>query len=238
LDERVGLVATALADGPDNAGRVRERDPWRSGARRTNRIVADGQASSARGPTCPLLLKANFQAHVERKLYVHNLGHADAPGGVPPRTRPDRDAIAVPSSRCDRAAMEASAEACACATPTIRRRRPGTNTWTTFSGRLANRAVGDTVFRVGRDLARKLSPATGSPGRCASWSRPGRPWPVCDATPALRFAATDEKVGRSRRRGRAHAGRAPRRALPRSPRGLERPRFRAELARIARRYAL
>lgn len=246
LHERVGLVATSIGKMvPIMPAAVRDRDPLEVWGEAYNRIVGDGQAFVGPRPDVSgLLLKANFQAHVERKLYVHNLGHAAcACEGFLQGHALIADAIAVPSiAAATRAAMEASAEALRVRYPDEFDAAGQAEHVDDLLQRFANRALGDTVFRVGRDLARKLSPGDRFAGALRLVVETGGdPGPVCDAiAAALRFAATDEE-GRPFPGDEAVRTRVAATGVERfleDHAGLERPRFRAELARIARRHAL
>ena len=133
-----------------------------------------------------------MRAYVDRKSFIHNLGHAVTAylGYVrDPKlvylweavARPDVQAVA-------RAAMWESARA-------LIREYPEEFTEANQDAhiedllrRFANRALGDTIFRVGRDLPRKLSPEDRLRAPCASTCvRRCRRQTRCCIAAALRF---------------------------------------------------
>jgi mannitol-1-phosphate 5-dehydrogenase len=140
----------------------------------------------------------NIQAYVDRKLYIHNLGHA-AVAYLGNRIIPGAEFIAecmeVPKVR-ERAAaaMHASAEA-------LHRHYPEDLPEAELSAhvedllqRFGNHALKDTVYRVGRDVPRKLARddrLVGPVRRCIRYGIDPAPIAACVAA-ALRFGATDE----------------------------------------------
>lgn len=199
LDEKVGLVETSIGKMvPLMPPEARRRDPLEVWAEAYNTIIADRSGFVGPLPGCRegLELKDNFQAYVERKLYVHNLGHATC--GCHGYLRGHTliaDAIADPLVlRETRAVMMASARALA-----RRYEREFTEGALAVHvedllRRFGNRALGDTVFRVGRDLMRKLAPGDRFVGGLRLvLAEGGDAKPVCRALrAALRFQATDE----------------------------------------------
>ena len=164
LDEFVGLVETSVGKMvPILPEAVKQQDPLVVWAEAYNTLPVDARAFRNPIPAVPGLdPKQNMTAYVERKSFIHNLGHAacaylghlvdpsaeylwqvvERPGG--PR--------APRSGRCwSRAAA-------------LIRRFPDEFTEANqeehiedLLTRFANRALGDTIYRVGRDLPRKLS---------------------------------------------------------------------------------
>ncbi len=199
LPGRVGLVATSIGKMvPIMPREARARDPLEVWGETYNMIVADAQAFVGAVPRLAgLELKANFQAYVERKLYIHNLGHAVcACHGFLHGCRLIADAMAIPAvAGATRRAMEASAQA-------LIIRYPGefnAGNQAAHVGdllrRFRNRALGDTIFRVGRDLPRKLAPDDRFIGALKLVSATGGDTrPICEGiAAALHFAATDEQ---------------------------------------------
>jgi mannitol-1-phosphate 5-dehydrogenase len=197
-DFHVGLVETSIGKMvPIMPAAVREQDPTVVWAEAYNQIIADRQAF-----TCPppgvegLVTKAHFRAWVDRKLFVHNLGHAAAAYlGHLAGARLIWEAVEMPPVR-DLAlgAMRESGRALLAAYP---------GEWTAAGmeahiqdllARFANRALGDTVYRVGRDLARKLAPNDRLAGALRFQLAAGvEPACTCRAiAAALLFRATDE----------------------------------------------
>ncbi|MDD5705157.1 MAG: mannitol-1-phosphate 5-dehydrogenase [Kiritimatiellae bacterium] len=198
LAGRVGLVATSIGKMvPIMPAEVRARDPLEVWGEAYNTIIADGQAFVGTPPrVAGLDLKNNFQAYVERKLYVHNLGHAVcACHGFLHGCVYIAEAMALPAV-CDdtRQSMEASARA-------LIARYPGEFDASGQAAhvddllcRFGNHALGDTVFRVGRDLPRKLAPDDRFIGALKLVAATGGDTaPICRGiAAALHFAAADE----------------------------------------------
>ncbi len=162
LTGRVGLVETSIGKMvPLMPREVRERDPLEVWAEAYNQIVADREGFVGPPPAVDgLVLKDHFAAYVDRKLFIHNLGHAAAGyhGFLAGKTYV-WECMENPDLRAEiRGAMEEAARA-------LSRRYPQAFDETNQRAhiedlleRFANRALGDTVYRVGRDLARKLAP--------------------------------------------------------------------------------
>ncbi|MDR1143526.1 MAG: mannitol-1-phosphate 5-dehydrogenase [Spirochaetaceae bacterium] len=125
-------------------------------------------------------------AYVDRKLFVHNLGHAAAAylgfqgtSGAAVTTIPE--ALALPGVEAGaRRAMNEAADALVLEYPG--KRYPGSYSREDLAAhiedllfRFKNRALGDTVYRVGRDLGRKLGREdrlTGAMLLCAKYGLP------------------------------------------------------------------
>ncbi len=198
LAARVGLVETSIGKMvPLMPAEARARDPLEVWCEAYNLIVADRAGFVGPIPDVPgLELKACFAAYVDRKLYVHNLGHATcACHGHLRGCTFLWQAIADPAVAAEtRAVMEATARA-------LIHRYPGEFDAAGQQAhvedllrRFGNRALGDTVFRVGRDLPRKLAPGDRFIGGLRLVAEAGGDLqPLCRAVAAaLRFCATDE----------------------------------------------
>jgi mannitol-1-phosphate 5-dehydrogenase len=102
----------------------------------------------------------NISAYVDRKLFVHNLGHAAAAWlgfSVDPSKKLVSEAIALPGVReCARLAMSQAADALAREYPAAFAHAELEAYIDDLLERFSNAALRDTVFRVGRDLPRKL----------------------------------------------------------------------------------
>ncbi len=195
---RVGFVETSIGKMvPIMPARIRERDPLEVWSERYNRIVADRNGFVDEPPAVPeLVLKKDFAAHVDCKLFVHNLGHAAAAYhgflrgfGTIPECLADPAVRAEASGAMDEsvlALIRAYAEAF-----TLEELRAHRDE---LLRRFDNPALGDTVFRVGRDLPRKLAPDDRCFGALALALRTGvDPEHVCRTiAAALHFRATDE----------------------------------------------
>jgi len=120
---------------------------------------------------------APFELYIRRKLFIHNLGHAIAAyEGSLAGCRLIWEAIAeIPVLAATRAAMGESAAAIAAEhgidpAPLLEHAED-------LISRFANKALGDTVERVGRDLPRKLGPGDrilGARALCAAHGLPRR----------------------------------------------------------------
>ncbi|HOE61527.1 MAG TPA: mannitol-1-phosphate 5-dehydrogenase [Kiritimatiellia bacterium] len=199
LMDRVGLVETSIGKMvPLMPAEVRERDPLEVWGEAYNVIIADrnGFAGPVPEGVEGLELKSCFQAYVERKLYIHNLGHATCAchGFLRGHTRiceAMADAAVVAETR---QVMQVSARALIRRYPSEFSEANQTAHVEDLLRRFGNRALGDTVFRVGRDLPRKLAPGDRFIGGLRLAQAEGEdPAPVCRAiAAALHFAAVDE----------------------------------------------
>jgi mannitol-1-phosphate 5-dehydrogenase len=167
LDEnstlRPGLVETSIGKMvPIMSEEDRARDPLLVYAEPYNTLIVDAKAFTTAVPDVPGLKAVDeIAAYVDRKLFIHNLGHA-ACAYLGYRADPSItyvwQAVAVDSVR--KGARDAMEQA-ACA---LARRYASSYSTEDLEGhiddlldRFANSALGDTIFRVGRDLKRKLS---------------------------------------------------------------------------------
>ena len=162
LAEVFGAVETSIGKMvPIMPAAVRERDPLEVWGEAYNRIVADRAGVLGAPPDVPGVdWKDHFSAWVERKLYIHNFGHAAA--AYRGHRRGHRflwECMADPAVREPVAeAMEASAKALGIRHPGVFGPGDLEAHVEDLLRRFGNRALGDTVFRVGRDLPRKLAP--------------------------------------------------------------------------------
>ena len=244
LAERVGLVETSIGKMvPLMPAEVRARDPLEVWCEAYNRIIADRAGFVGSVPEVPgLELKGCFAAYVDRKLYIHNLGHATCAchGHLRGHTFLWQ-AIGDPAVAAEtRAVMEETARA-------LIRRYPGEFDAARQQAhvddlirRFGNRALGDTVHRVGRDLARKLGPDDRLAGALRLVAETGGDTtPICDAiAAALHFAAPDEQGGTfpPDDEVRARIASLGPRAFLEKHAGLDPKHYSAELDQIARRY--
>lgn len=163
LDDMVGLVETSIGKMvPIMTEEQKAEDLLWVFAEAYNTLILDEVAFHNPIPAVPgLSPKRNMAAYVERKLFIHNLGHAAVAylGFLyDPTLTYIWQAVAVPSVReAAEAAMWESAQALIAAYPgefTEENQRAHIDD---LLRRFGNRALGDTIFRVGRDLLRKLS---------------------------------------------------------------------------------
>lgn len=158
-----GLVETSIGKMvPLVPAAERQRDPLVLYAEPYNTLIADGTAFRNKIPAVPELMAVhNIKAYVDRKLFIHNLGHA-ATAYLSYVVQPSVTFVADALEHSDvgrqvEAAMAQSASALAAAYPEVFTARELADHIEDLLQRFRNRALGDTVFRVGRDLPRKLS---------------------------------------------------------------------------------
>ena len=161
-DFPVGLVETSIGKMvplmPDD---IVEQDPTLVWAEAYNRIVADRQGFILPPPDVEgLVTRDNFKAYVDRKLFVHNLGHA-ACAYLGFLEGHELIWQAMESDVPRETALGAMRESGRALLSTYE------GEWTEdnmeghimdLARRFRNRALGDSVYRVGRDLPRKLAP--------------------------------------------------------------------------------
>ncbi len=165
-----------------------------------NTLILDRNGFRGELPDFPeIKAVAPISAYVAEKLYIHNLGHA-ASAYLGYRRNPEIryiwEVMEDPEVRREaKRAMEQAGEL-------LRALYPGVFTAGEVSShiddlldRFANRALGDTVFRVGRDLQRKLHKEDRLMGAILHaeeldlpWDAIGRAWCA-----GLEFRCTDEK---------------------------------------------
>lgn len=141
---------------------LRRREPTTVYAESFNTLLVDARGWTGKLPAVPEIRPVQpIGAWVDRKLYIHNLGHA-ATAYLGYLYRPGitliREAVEDPSVRdavC--AVMTAAGEG-------LRREYPGVFEDTDIDEHIADLlhrfgspTLGDTIFRVGRDLRRKLA---------------------------------------------------------------------------------
>lgn len=161
-DAAVGFVETSIGKMvplmPEEVRRTRPLEVW---AEAYNQIIADRDAFVGPLPDVPgLVLKSCFAAYVDRKLFVHNLGHAVAAYvGHVRGYHMIWQCVADDAVRATVAgAMSESGRALVGRYPEEFTAADMTDHIQDLLRRFHNQALGDTVFRVGRDLARKLAP--------------------------------------------------------------------------------
>lgn len=161
LRARVGLVETSIGKMvPIMPAEVRRHDPLEVWAEAYNQIIANRDGFIGEPPEVPgLVLKPNFSAYVDRKLFIHNLGHAAAAylGHLKDKTYIWEAVADEEIARATRGAMWEAAQALIRRYPSEFNEANQEEHIEDLMSRFANRALGDTVYRVGRDLARKLS---------------------------------------------------------------------------------
>ncbi len=163
LDALVGFVETSIGKMvPMMTDEQRKEDPLLLFAEAYNKIIADKKGFKTGVPKVRgLEAKENMAAYVDLKLFVHNLGHAVTAylGYI---TDPAMTYIweAVGDKRvreAAEAAMWESGKALILEYPSEFNEENIGEHINDLLRRFNNKALGDTIFRVGRDLPRKLS---------------------------------------------------------------------------------
>ena len=199
VDSRVGFVATSIGKMvPIMPAKVSANDPLEVWGEAYNQILADEKGFVSKIPEIEgLVLKKNFEAYVDRKLFIHNLGHAASAyfGFLSGKTFIWECMADNNIQKNVRLLMLEAGQALIKSYPTEFNKKNMEEHIEDLLRRFSNKMLGDTVFRVGRDLSRKLS----ADDRCIGALRlivesEGNVNPVCDAIAAsLCFKATDEK---------------------------------------------
>lgn len=199
LDERVGFVRTSIGKMvPIMKQEDLARDPLLVFAEPYNRLIVDGRGFLSPLPEIEGLEPvANIAAYVDRKLFIHNLGHAaTAYLGYrhDPTTSTIAEAIRIPEVfEGVVAAMRQSAAALVRAYPDDFDDAALEHHIQDLLGRFANRALGDTIYRVGRDVPRKLGRDDRLIGAILLAEEQGVPWDAIAevVASAFLFRATD-----------------------------------------------
>jgi len=200
IGERLGLVETSTGKMvPIMHPEDEARDPLLVYAEAYSTLICDAKGFLSGVPPVPGLdAQANIKAYVDRKSFIHNLGHAlcayfahlEAPELVF-----TWQAIEHPRlGEATRRGMWESARALIDAYPDeFNEANQGAHIEDLLS-RFCNRALGDTIYRVGRDVQRKLGPddrVIGSLRFDAEHHAPASVTILCAAAGML-FRATDE----------------------------------------------
>ncbi|MBU8914173.1 MAG: mannitol-1-phosphate 5-dehydrogenase [Spirochaetales bacterium] len=196
----LGLVETSIGKMvPIVPAAVAASDPLLVYAEPYNTLIVDRLGFVGPAPRIPDLLAVdNIRAYIDRKLFIHNLGHA-AVAYVGFAENPDAvtiaDAIFAPKVRAaaERAMLQ-SADGLYLEYPDEFRPGDLESHVEDLLTRFANPALNDTVFRVGRDLNRKLGPGDRIVGAMRLLAKHALPMGAVAAVyqAALGFGATDE----------------------------------------------
>ena len=162
IDDRVGLIETSIGKMvPIMPAAVRSRDPLLVWAEAYNLLYAAkagfiGDIPDVEG----MIVRANFDAYVDRKLFIHNLGHAIT-AYLGYLTDPENiyiwKAIEDEAVReITEAAMWESGRALISEYPDEFDEGNQKEHIDDLIRRFGNIHLGDTIYRVGRDLPRKL----------------------------------------------------------------------------------
>ncbi|MBI4978285.1 MAG: hypothetical protein HZC28_12445 [Spirochaetes bacterium] len=160
--KRVGLVATSIGKMvPIMKDEDVKTDPLWVFAEPYNTLIVDAKGFLNKIPDVPDLKPVeNIDAYVDRKLFVHNLGHAAAAYfGF----QADKKAVLIADVLKDESVTRRVRECMLEASNALVKEYSETLTMQELTAhiddlisRFRNRSLGDTVFRVGRDLMRKL----------------------------------------------------------------------------------
>jgi len=200
MESVLGFVETSIGKMvPIITEEQRRANPLAVYAEAYNTLICDRRGFKGPIPEVPQLdPKENMAAYVDRKLFIHNLGHAvTAYRGflADPNMRFIWEAVERPEVRkAALGAMVESAAALVCEYPGEFTHESHREHIEDLLSRFANQALGDTIYRVGRDLRRKLSPEDRLIGALRLDMKQGvEAWHTIEGiAAALCFRATDE----------------------------------------------
>ena len=164
LSEMVGLVETSIGKMvPIMPVEISESDPLLVFAEPYNTLILDKKGFKNPVPDVRgLAPKENMKAWVDRKLFIHNLGHATA-AYIGFLKFPQ--AVYLYEVLADKEVFTQTRQTMLQSAEILEALYPGeftieqlTNHIDDLLARFQNRALGDTIFRVGCDLFRKLGP--------------------------------------------------------------------------------
>jgi mannitol-1-phosphate 5-dehydrogenase len=200
LEALVGLVETSIGKMvPIMRAEDLAVDPLQVFAEEYEELILDGRGFRSSVPAVAGLHPVEeIEAYVDRKLFVHNLGHASAAylGYLA-----DPKVVFLPQAlrmegveKGARAAMMEGCAALAEAYPHAYSTRELEAHVEDLILRFRNTALGDTVHRVGRDLYRKLDREDRLAGAMRLCARQGKPFVAIAAAyhASIEFAAPDE----------------------------------------------
>lgn len=162
LSERLGIVETSIGKMvPIMRTDQKKEDPLAVFAEPYNTLILDKNGFINPIPDIENIKTVdNIKAYVDRKLFIHNLGHAAAAylgNSWNSSFRYIWEVLEVPELNLSiRAAMTRSAEALLLEYPEVFTRDSLEAHIEDLLSRFRNRALGDTIYRVGRGLFRKL----------------------------------------------------------------------------------
>jgi mannitol-1-phosphate 5-dehydrogenase len=200
LEILVGLVETSIGKMvPIMTQKDLEEDPLQVFAEPYNTLIVS--RNGFRNPIPPveqLAPKENIKAWVDRKLFIHNLGHATA-AYLGYRKHPGAtymfEVLGDPEIETQtRATMMQSAQVLLSLYPEEFTHQALADHIDDLLHRFRNRALGDTLYRVGSDLYRKLGPSDRMVTPIRTALKTGNPYDlILEALmAAFTFRATDE----------------------------------------------
>lgn len=198
--EMLGAVETSIGKMvPIMSDQDRARDPLLIFAEAYNILICDAKGFLNPVPDVPELdPQQNMKAYVDRKLFVHNLGHALCAYFAhleDPSLEFTWQAVEHPTvGPAVRAGMMESAAALIAAYPEEFNDGNQCEHVDDLIERFANKALGDTIYRVGRDIRRKLGREDRVIGALRFDATHGAdaPYTCLCAAAGMRFRATDE----------------------------------------------
>ncbi len=200
LDNSVGLIETSIGKMvPIMTEEALRGDPLLLHAEAYSTLILDATAFRNPIPDVPGLdPKENMAAYVDRKAFIHNFGHAACaylghladPGAVHIWETVEKAEVQGAARR----AMWESGLALIRRYPQEFDEASQQEHIEDLLSRFANRALGDTIYRVGRDLLRKLSPGDRMVGALLMEAQEGVPAPATTlaAAAGFLFRASDE----------------------------------------------
>jgi mannitol-1-phosphate 5-dehydrogenase len=200
IEQRLGLVETSIGKMvPIMSPEEEARDPLLVYAEAYNTLICDAKGFLGGVPeVAGLDAKQNITAYVDRKSFIHNLGHAlcayfahlEAPELVYTWQAVEHERVG-PATR---AGMWESARALIAAYPDEFDEANQAAHVEDLLSRFSNRALGDTIYRVGRDVQRKLGPEDRVIGALKFDEQHGVEAPVTTlcAAAGMLFRATDK----------------------------------------------
>ncbi|MDA3810386.1 MAG: NAD-binding protein [Spirochaetaceae bacterium] len=163
LDDTIGLVETSIGKMvPLMKGEDKKNDPLAVFSEAYNKLIVDRKGFRGQIPLFSDLHPVdNIAAYVDRKLFIHNLGHAASAylGYAYDQTfKYIWQVLDVESIYNQvRSAMVEAAEALVLEYPDDLNRESLQDHIDDLLFRFQNKSLGDTIYRVGRDLYRKLN---------------------------------------------------------------------------------
>lgn len=201
LQLSLGIVQTSIGKMvPIVTAEDRRSDPLAVASEEYNELIVDSRGFLNPVPECRDILAVHpIEAYVDRKLFIHNLGHAvSAYLGF--KICPNEKLIAGVLENTEvfssvRSAMNQSAVALVEMYPETLNQKDLDDHIEDLLQRFRNRSLGDTVYRVGRDLARKLNRDDRILGAIRNCESRNLPWDNIGRAffAAFDFKATDEE---------------------------------------------
>ncbi|MEA4917870.1 hypothetical protein [Proteiniphilum sp.] len=200
LEQLVGLVETSIGKMvPIMTQKDIEEDPLQVFAESYNSLIVAKKSFKNPIPDVPFLApKENIKAWVDRKLFIHNLGHATT-AYLGFKTYPD--AVYISEILEDKKLLDTVKQTMLQSADILQALYPGEFTPVQLEehiddliGRFRNKSLKDTIFRVGCDLYRKLGSEDRLAGPVHAALRLDKPYHlILDAIIAgISFRAKDE----------------------------------------------